>query len=108
MNKMEEIQERINLLEAEIETLKQPQLMYRRPNSTEYEKVTDFLDYVANRLAKIEEYLDDDDDRLIKLEEQCAVIFANFDVRLKKVEEQSNYVMNWRMSDEYKEAGKKP
>ena len=82
--------------------------MYRRPNSTEYEKVTDFLDDVANRLAKLEEYSDDDDDRLIKLEEQCAVIFANFDVRLKKVEEQSSYVMNWRMSDEYKEAGKKP
>ena len=94
MNKMEEIQERINLLEAEIETLKQPQLMYRRPNSTEYEKVTDFLDDVENRLTK--------------LEENCAVIFGNFDVRLKKVEEQSNYVMNWRMSDEYKEAGKRP
>ena len=108
MNKIEEIQERINLLEAEIETLKQPQLMYRRPNSTKHEKVTDFLDDVAKRLAKLEEYSDDDDDRLIKLEEQCAVIFANFDVRLKKVEEQSNYVMNWRMSDEYKEAGKKP
>ena len=94
MNKMEEIQERIDLLEAEIETLKQPQLMYRRPNSTEYEKVTDFLDDVENRLTK--------------LEENCAVIFGNFDVRLKKVEEQSNYVMDWRMSDEYKEAGKRP
>ena len=84
MNKMEEIQERINLLEAEIETLKQPQLMYRRPNSTEYEKVTDFLDDVANRLTE--------------LEENCAVIFANFDVRLKKVELQTNYVMDWRIS----------
>ena len=94
MNKMEEIQERIDLLEAEIETLKQPQLMYRRPNSTEYEKVTDFLDDVENRLTK--------------LEENCAVIFGNFDVRLRKVEEQSNYVMDWRMSDEYKEAGKRP
>ena len=68
--------------------------MYRRPNSTEYEKVTDFLDDVENRLTK--------------LEQNCAVIFGNFDVRLKKVEEQSNYVMNWRMSDEYKEAGKRP
>ena len=94
MNKMEEIQERIDLLEAEIETLKQPQLMYRRPNSTEYEKVTDFLDDVENRLTKIEE--------------NCATIFANFDVRLRKVEEQSNYVMDWRMSDEYKEAGERP
>ena len=94
MNKMEEIQERIDLLEAEIEPLKQPQLMYRRPNSTEYEKVTDFLDDVENRLTK--------------LEENCATIFANFDVRLRKVEEQSNYVMDWRMSDEYKEAGERP
>ena len=94
MNNLEEMQERINLLEAEIETLKQPQLMYRRPNSTEYEKVTDFLDDVENRLTK--------------LEENCAVIFGNFDVRLRKVEEQSNYVMDWRMSDEYKEAGKRP
>tara|TARA_B100001113_G_scaffold340097_1_gene323969 strand:+ start:37 stop:312 length:276 start_codon:yes stop_codon:yes gene_type:complete len=91
---MEEIQERINLLEAEIESLNQPELLYRRPNNTEYEKVTDFLDDVENRLTK--------------LEENCAVIFGNFDVRLKKVEEQSNYVMNWRMSDEYKEAGKRP
>jgi len=55
MNKMEEMQERINLLEAEVETLKQPQLMYRRPNSTEYEKVTDFLDDVELRLRKVEE-----------------------------------------------------
>ena len=53
MNKMEEMQERIDLLEAEIETLKQPQLMYRRPNSTEYEKVTDFLDDVELRLRKV-------------------------------------------------------
>ena len=94
MNTIQEMQERINLLEAEVENLKQPQLMYRRPNSTKYEKVTDFLDDVENRLTK--------------LEENCAVIFGNFDVRLKKVEEQSNYVMNWRMSDEYKEAGKRP
>ena len=56
MNKMEEMQERINLLEAEIETLEQPQLMYRRPNSTEYEKVTDFLDDIEIRLRKVEEH----------------------------------------------------
>ncbi len=68
--------------------------MYRRPNSTEYEKVTDFLDDVDNRLTKIEEY--------------CAQVFASFDVRLRKVEEQTNYVMDWRISDEYKEAGEKP
>ena len=56
MNRMEEMQERINLLEAEVENLKQPQLMYRRPNSTEYEKVTDFLDDVELRLRKVEEH----------------------------------------------------
>ena len=56
MNNLEEMQERINLLEAEIETLKQPQLMYRRPNSTKYEKVTDFLDDIELRLRKVEEH----------------------------------------------------
>ena len=56
MNNLEEMQEKINLLEAEIETLKQPQLMYRRPNSTEYEKITDFLDDVELRLRKVEEH----------------------------------------------------
>ena len=56
MNTMEEMQERINLLEAEVENLKQPQLMYRRPNSTKYEKVTDFLDDVELRLRKVEEH----------------------------------------------------
>ena len=56
MNKMEEMQERINLLEAQVQTLMQPQLMYRRPNSTEYEKVTDFLDDVELRLRKVEEH----------------------------------------------------
>jgi len=56
MNKMEEMQERIDLLEAQVQTLIQPQLMYRRPNSTEYEKVTDFLDDVEIRLRKVEEH----------------------------------------------------
>ena len=56
MNKMEEIQERIKLLEAEIESLSQPELLYRRPNSTEYEKVTDFLDDIELRLRKVEEH----------------------------------------------------
>ena len=56
MNRMEEMQERINLLEAQVQTLMQPQLMYRRPNSTEYEKVTDFLDDVELRLRKVEEH----------------------------------------------------
>ena len=65
--------------------------MYRRPNSTDYEKVTDFLDDVANRLTQIEDYLDDDDDRLIKLEEHCATVFANFDVRLRKLENVARY-----------------
>ena len=56
MNRMEEMEERIKLLEAQVETLMQPQLMYRRPNSTEYEKVTDFLDDVELRLRKVEEH----------------------------------------------------
>ena len=56
MNTIQEMQEKINLLEAEVENLKQPQLMYRRPNSTKYEKVTDFLDDIELRLRKVEEH----------------------------------------------------
>ncbi len=35
--------------------LQNPKLMYRRPGSESYEKVTDYLDDVEKRLQKIEE-----------------------------------------------------
>ena len=84
MNTIQEMQERINLLEAEIENLKQPQLMYRRPNSTEYEKVTDFLDDVEVRLKKVEN--------------SCAHLEVNF----LKMDNMVTYVYNWKISDTYK------
>lgn len=34
------------------------QLMYRRPNSDEHEKLTDVMDDILVRLARIEEKLD--------------------------------------------------
>ena len=44
-------------LKAEVERLKSPQLMYRRPGADAHEKVTDYLDDVDARL-KILEYSD--------------------------------------------------
>ena len=37
-----------------VQQLMRPQLMYRRPNSDTYEKVTDYLDDVEGRLGRIE------------------------------------------------------
>lgn len=47
----------IRELKAEVERLKSPQLMYRRPGADAHEKVTDYLDDVDARL-KILEYSD--------------------------------------------------
>lgn len=46
--------ERISVLEAEIERLKTPQLMYKRPGSEKHEKITEFFDDVEIRLQKLE------------------------------------------------------
>ena len=46
---------KVKLLEAEIEGLKHPHLMYKRPGASEHEKVTDFLDDIENRLQVLEE-----------------------------------------------------
>lgn len=45
---------KIALLEAEIERLKTPQLMYKRPGSDKHEKITEFFDDVEIRLQKLE------------------------------------------------------
>lgn len=45
---------KIALLEAEIERLKTPQLMYKRPGSDKHEKITEFFDDVELRLQKLE------------------------------------------------------
>tara|TARA_B100001939_G_scaffold347282_1_gene368417 strand:- start:2730 stop:2963 length:234 start_codon:yes stop_codon:yes gene_type:complete len=47
----------IRELKVEVERLKSPQLMYRRPGAEAHEKVTDYLDDVDARL-KILEYSD--------------------------------------------------
>lgn len=47
--------ERILELEETVRMLQNPKLMYRRPGSESYEKVTDYLDDVEKRLQKIEE-----------------------------------------------------
>ena len=47
----------IRELKVEVERLKSPQLMYRRPGAKAHEKVTDYLDDVDARL-KILEYSD--------------------------------------------------
>ena len=54
MEHIARLEERIEMLEAVIQELQQPKLMYKRPNGKDYEKVTDFLDDVENRLKSIE------------------------------------------------------
>lgn len=46
--------EKISVLEAEIERLKSPQLMYKRPGAEKHEKITEFFDDVELRLQKLE------------------------------------------------------
>ena len=44
----------IRELKAEVERLKSPQLMYRRPGAAAHEKITDYLDDVDKRLRVLE------------------------------------------------------
>ena len=44
----------IRELKAEVERLKSPSLMYRRPGADAHEKITDYLDDVDKRLKKLE------------------------------------------------------
>ena len=44
----------IRELKTEVERLKSPQLMYRRPGADAHEKVTDYLDDVDKRLRVLE------------------------------------------------------
>lgn len=44
----------IRELKAEVERLKSPQLMYKRPGADAHEKVTDYLDDVDARLKNLE------------------------------------------------------
>lgn len=51
---LEYVLERVNQLEAEVESLKKPQLMYKRPGSEQHEKITEFFDDVEIRLKRLE------------------------------------------------------
>lgn len=51
---LEHVLERLNVLEATVEQLKNPQLMYKRPGSEKHEKITEFFDDVEIRLKQLE------------------------------------------------------
>lgn len=50
----EEVLERINNLETVVASLCNPELNYKRPGSEEYEKLTDTLDYLHNKVSELE------------------------------------------------------
>lgn len=52
---LEYLLQRVYELETIVNQLKTPQLMYKRPGSTTYEKIAEYLDDVDTRLKKLEE-----------------------------------------------------
>ena len=50
----EEVLERINNLEIVVAKLINPELNYKRPGSEEYEKLTDTLDYLHNKVSELD------------------------------------------------------
>ena len=50
----EEVLERINNLETVVASLCDPELNYKRPGNEEYEKLTDTLDYLHNKVTELE------------------------------------------------------
>jgi len=50
----EEVLERINNLEVVVAKLCNPEFNYKRPGSDEYEKLTDTLDYLHNKVSELE------------------------------------------------------
>lgn len=51
----EDILRRINNLETIVLQLLNPEFMYKRPGSEEYEKITDTLDYLHNKVKELED-----------------------------------------------------
>ncbi len=51
------LSERLQSLDQRITQLERPTLMYRRPSSTEYETLSDTLDYLHNNVEGIKEDL---------------------------------------------------
>jgi L-lysine 2,3-aminomutase len=50
----EEVLERINNLEEVVSGLLNPELMYKRPGSEEYEKLIETLDYLHKKVEELE------------------------------------------------------
>lgn len=50
----EEVLARLNNLEVVVSQLCNPELKYKRPGSEEYERLTDTLDYLHNKIAELE------------------------------------------------------
>lgn len=50
-----DVLERLNNLEQVVVGLMNPEFMYKRPGSDEYEKITDTLDYLHHKLKELEE-----------------------------------------------------
>lgn len=48
------ILERLNNLEDLVIKLMNPEFMYKRPGSDEYEKITDTLDYLHQKIRELE------------------------------------------------------
>lgn len=50
----EQLLQRINNLEQIVSGLLNPQFMYKRPGTEDYEKITDTLDYLHNKITELE------------------------------------------------------
>jgi len=50
----EEVLERINNLEIVVAKLCNPELNYKRPGSEEYEKLSETLDYLHNKVSELD------------------------------------------------------
>tara|TARA_B100001059_G_scaffold223431_1_gene248400 strand:+ start:1416 stop:1604 length:189 start_codon:yes stop_codon:yes gene_type:complete len=50
----EEVLERINNLENVVSRLINPEIAYKRPGAEEYERLTDTLDYLHNKVSELE------------------------------------------------------
>lgn len=50
-----DVLERLNNLEQVVVGLMNPEFMYKRPGSDEYEKITDTLDYLHHKAKELEE-----------------------------------------------------
>ena len=50
---LQKLSERLNQLEQRISSLENPQLMYKRPTSEEYESIASTLDYLHNTIEEL-------------------------------------------------------